>query len=135
MVEWLGGAIAHGLRAHGRSLHRSARSRGVGSNRLDVFVIGTDRALYHKWWNGSAGRPSLTGYERLGGVCMSAPRAVAWGPNRLDIFVVGTDGALYHKWWNGSAWGPSLTGFERMGGVCIGAPEAVAWGRTGSMYL
>ena len=25
------------------------------TNRLDAFVIGTDPALYHKWWNGSAG--------------------------------------------------------------------------------
>ena len=39
-----------------------------GPNRLDVFVVGTDSALYHKWWDGSAWGPSLTGYERLGGV-------------------------------------------------------------------
>ena len=39
-----------------------------GSNRLDVFVLGTDRALYHKWWNGSSWGPSLTGYEYQGGV-------------------------------------------------------------------
>jgi Repeat of unknown function (DUF346) len=39
-----------------------------GPNRLDVFVIGTDRALYHKWWDGSAWRPSLSGYEYMGGV-------------------------------------------------------------------
>jgi hypothetical protein len=88
-----------------------------GPNRLDVFVLGTDRALYHKWWNGSAWGPSLTGYEYQGGVCTSPPRAVAWGPNRLDVFVRGTDRALYHKWWNGSAWGPSLTGYEYQGGV------------------
>ena len=25
-----------------------------GPNRLDVFVVGTDSALYHKWWDGSA---------------------------------------------------------------------------------
>jgi hypothetical protein len=39
-----------------------------GANRLDVFVTGTDSALYHKWWNGSAWGPSLTGYENMGGV-------------------------------------------------------------------
>ncbi|MEY2553124.1 MAG: hypothetical protein QOC57_984, partial [Ilumatobacteraceae bacterium] len=33
-----------------------------GASRLDVFVLGTDRALYHKWWNGSAWGPSLIGY-------------------------------------------------------------------------
>ena len=99
-----------------------------GANRLDVFVLGTDRALYHKWFDGSAWGPSPTGYESLGGVCMSSPRAVSWGPNRLDIFVIGTDGALYHKWFDGSAWGPSPTGYESLGGVCVSEPEVVAWG-------
>jgi len=87
------------------------------SNRLDVFVTGTDRALYHKWWNGSSWGPSITAYERMGGICTSSPRVTAWGPNRLDVFVTGTDKALYHKWWNGSSWGPSVTGYEYMGGV------------------
>ena len=99
-----------------------------GANRLDVFVVGSDLELYHKWWNGSAWGPSVTGYEAMGGVCTSAPQVVAWGPNRLDVFVTGTDSALYHKWWNGSAWGPSLTGYERMGGVCVGEPRIVSWG-------
>jgi hypothetical protein len=84
-----------------------------------VFVLGTDSALYHKWWNGSAWGPSVTGWEYMGGVCASPPRVVAWGPNRLDVFVLGTDSALYHKWWNGSAWGPSVTGYENMGGVIV----------------
>ena len=39
-----------------------------GANRLDVFVLGTNRGRYHKWWNGSAWGPSLTGYEAMGGV-------------------------------------------------------------------
>jgi hypothetical protein len=39
-----------------------------GPNRLDVFVRGTNSALYHKWWNGSSWGPSLTGYEHMGGV-------------------------------------------------------------------
>ena len=65
----------------------------------------------------SAWGPSLTGYERMGGICLGQPEVVAWGPNRLDVFVIGTDRVLYHKWWNGSAWSPSLTGYENMGGV------------------
>ena len=93
------------------------RAVAWGPDRLDVFVTGTDGALYHKWWNGSAWGPSLTGFERMGGVCVGDPEVATWGPNRLDVFVIGTDSALYHKWWNGSAWGPSLTGYEYMGGV------------------
>ncbi|MCP4407056.1 MAG: zinc metalloprotease, partial [Gammaproteobacteria bacterium] len=37
-----------------------------GPNRLDAFIIGTNSALYHKWWNGSAWEPSVTGYENMG---------------------------------------------------------------------
>ncbi len=98
-----------------------------GPNRLDAFVLGTDRAVYHKWWNGSAWGPSVTGYENMGGVASSTPQVVAWGPNRLDLFVTGTDSALYHKWYGG-AWGPSLTGYENLGGVCVGDPRIVSWG-------
>jgi len=111
---------------------RSKQSSGPvvswGPNRLDVFVLGADRAVYHKWWNGQAWGPSLTGYENMGGTATSVPQAVAWGQNRIDLFVTGTDSALYHKWWNGSAWGPSLTSYENMGGAVIGNPRIVSWG-------
>lgn len=99
-----------------------------GPNRLDAFALGTNRALYHKWGNGSAWGPFVTGYEHMGGVCTSVPQVVSWGANRPDVFVAGTDSALYHKWWNGSAWGPSITGYEKMGGVCTSQPLVVAWG-------
>jgi hypothetical protein len=99
-----------------------------GPNRLDVFVLGTDRSLYHKAWNGSAWAPSVTGYENMGGTCTSVPQVVSWGANRLDVFVTGTDSALYHKWWNGSAWGPSFSAYENMGGICVGDPRIVSWG-------
>lgn len=87
------------------------------AKRLDLFVIGTDSALYHKAWNGSAWSPSLTGFDNLGGVCTSRPRATAWAPNRLDVFVTGTNGDLFHKAWNGTAWSPSVSGYESLGGV------------------
>jgi hypothetical protein len=99
-----------------------------GANRLDAFVIGTDSALYHKWWDGVSWGPSITDYEYMGGICTTRPEAVAWGPNRLDVFLLGTDHALYHKWWDGASWGPSITDYEYMGGICLAAPKAVAWG-------
>jgi hypothetical protein len=37
------------------------------ANRLDIFVVGGDKALYHKSWNGTAWEPSETGWEDLGG--------------------------------------------------------------------
>ncbi|MEU4602350.1 M43 family zinc metalloprotease [Kribbella sp. NPDC023972] len=99
-----------------------------GTNRLDAFVLGTDLAMYHKWWDGSAWGPSIGGYEYMGGICMSAPEVAAWGPDRLDAFVLGTDHALYHKWWDGSNWGPSVTGYEYLGGVCMSPPRLATWG-------
>ena len=98
------------------------------ANRLDLFVRGTDNKMYHKWWNGSAWGPSLTGWESLGGNLAGVPCAVSWGPNRLDIFARGPGGELLHKWWSGSAWGPSLTGWETLGTGLTSDPVAVCWG-------
>ncbi|RSM61647.1 hypothetical protein DMB66_24335 [Actinoplanes sp. ATCC 53533] len=39
-----------------------------GANRLDIFGLGTDRAMYHKAWTGNAWAPSPLDWERLGGV-------------------------------------------------------------------
>ena len=38
-----------------------------GSNRLDIFALGTNNEMFHKAWDG-AWHPSLTGWEALGGV-------------------------------------------------------------------
>ena len=88
-------------------------------NRLDVFVRGTDNALYHKYWNGS----QWIDWESLGGVLTSAPAAVSWGSNRIDVFVRGTDNALYHKYWNGSQW----IDWESLGGELTSAPAVASW--------
>src|SRR5207253_1957534 len=87
------------------------------ANRLDIFGLGTDRQMYHKWWDGSNWGPSITDWEPLGGVFTSPPVVVAWAANRLDIFGLGTDQQMYHKWWDGSNWGPSITDWEPLGGV------------------
>ncbi|MBX3326817.1 MAG: S8 family serine peptidase [Nitrospira sp.] len=91
-----------------------------GLNRIDCFVLGTDNAMYHRWWNGSA----WGGWENLGGVLQSPPNCVSWGINRIDCFGVGTDSALWHRWWDGSAWG----GWESLGGVLQSTPNCVSWG-------
>ena len=37
-----------------------------GPNRLDIFGLGQDHGMYHKWWDGSTWGPS--GWEPLGGI-------------------------------------------------------------------
>lgn len=93
-------------------------------NRLDVFVRGTDNALYHKWWDGSR----WLDWESLGGVLTSPPGAVSWGPNRIDVFARGTDNTLFHKWWDGSRWND----WESLGGVLTSGP-AVSSRRTNQL--
>ncbi len=87
------------------------------SGRLDVFVRGTDNALWHKWYSGG-----WSGWESLGGVLSSGPAAVSWAPNRIDVFVRGTDNALWHKWYSG-AW----SGWESLGGVLTSDPAVCSW--------
>jgi hypothetical protein len=84
-----------------------------GIPRIDIFGLGTDRAVYHKARNGSASHPAA-GWEYLGGNFISGPTAIAWGPQRLDVFAIGSDKKMYHKWWSGS-WGPSTTEWECLG--------------------
>jgi hypothetical protein len=88
-------------------------------NRLDIFVVGTDSALWHRWWDGAA----WGGWESLGGIIVSPPEVVSWDTNRLDVFALGTDHALWHRWWDGAAWG----GWESLGGVLTSPVSAVSW--------
>jgi hypothetical protein len=90
-----------------------------GPDRLDVFALGTDHALWHRWWDGA----NWGGWESLGGVLTSPPEAVSWGPDRLDVFALGTDHALWHRWWDGANWG----GWETLEGVLTRRPQAVSW--------
>jgi hypothetical protein len=91
-----------------------------GPNRIDCFARGTNAAMWHRWWNGTA----WGGWENLGGVILEQPNCVSWGPNRIDCFARGTDQAMYHRWWDGTAWG----GWENLGGAIMEQPECVSWG-------
>lgn len=106
-----------------------------GPDRTDVFVVGGgDGSLWHKYWDGSGWRPSVKGFEKLGGklAYSYALAATTWGQNRLDIFGVGPDSddkyALWHKYWDGSSWNPSDNKLEHLGGDFVSEPAAVSWG-------
>lgn len=98
-----------------------------GPGRIDLFAVGTDGALWHKWSEATIWGPSQVDWESLGGAVDGSPAAVSWGAGRLDVFVLGTDGALHHKWFEGG-WGPSRMGWEGHGGRFVDAPVALATG-------
>lgn len=57
---------------------------------LDVFVVGGDAKLYHKWYvNGWSGWHSLDGY------CTSDPAAVSMHSDRADVFVRSSDNNIW----------------------------------------
>ena len=90
------------------------------ADRLDVFVRGTDNALYHKWWDGN----QWSDYEQLGpNQIASDPAAVSWGLNRIDVFVRGTDNALYTKSWDGNQW----SDYVGLGGDLTSGPAVCSW--------
>ena len=71
--------------------------------RLEIFYIGGDNAVWHRWQLSPGG--SWSGEERLGGIA----RSIAAGVNangRLEIFYVGLDNAVWHRWRDtvGSSW-------------------------------
>jgi Papain-like cysteine protease AvrRpt2/Repeat of unknown function (DUF346) len=91
-----------------------------GPDRIDAFAVGTDNALWHRWWDGA----SWGGWDSLGGILTSTPESVCWGPDRIDVFAKGTDNGLWHRWWDGAAWG----GWESLGGIITSPPVPVSWG-------
>jgi hypothetical protein len=103
------------------------------TNRLHVFVAGSDKQLYGKAWLGAAWAPSQTTYYYLGGPIAGDPEVVTWGPDRLDLFVRKDDGRLYVKSWPGDHWEPSETEFTPLGApagtTLSGQPSIVTWGR------
>jgi hypothetical protein len=112
----LGGQIAPG------TAPAMALASYQGPNQLDVFVKGTDGALWHQ--RTPSGYNLWSGWQSLGGRLTSSP-AATWEPGQypggtfLDVFVVGTDHALWWKWyfngqtyatwssWTGPIYGPS----------------------------
>jgi hypothetical protein len=89
------------------------------TNRLDVFLRGSNNGLWQTTWNGS----SWGAQQSLGGGLTSDPGASSWGTNRIDVFARGQDNALWHIWWNGAAW----SGWYSLGGVLGSGHDASAW--------
>lgn len=69
-------------------------------DRMDVFVVGTDKALWTRVWNGSSWSP----WASLGGSLTSAPTAVTLGSGRVHVFARGSDGAVWCRALTGTTW-------------------------------
>jgi endoglucanase len=109
--------LADGWTSLGGALIKGPAASVTSGSRLDVFGVGTDQALWLRWWNGT----SWSNWGSLGGRLTSSP-AVASQGNRIDVFARATDNALWHLWFNGSTW----SAWESLGGALIAAPAAAS---------
>ncbi len=94
-----------------------------GPGRLDIFVRGSDNALWHKFYASSFG---WSGWSSLGGQLAADPAAISWGPGRLDIFAQGTDNALWHIYYDAANGGWS--NWISHGGTIASGPDVASWG-------
>jgi hypothetical protein len=107
----------------GGDLTSSPAVASQGTYRLDVFVRGTDGALWHRPYSQFSGWgdwAKVGGFIRAG----SNPTAVSWGFGRIDVFVVGSDDALWQISYNSGSWSQ----WNRLGGFVSTSPAAASRG-------
>lgn len=92
-----------------------------GAGRIDLFWIGPDRSLMHRWWTAGEG---WSADEQLGGELAAPPGVTSWAENEMQVFCVFGDGQLWSIYWDGAAWHE----WHAMGGELVGQPAAAAWG-------
>ncbi len=77
--------------------------------RLEVFVAGSDNALWNIWQTKPGGNWSSWGFLGTppGITSISYPVAGENADGRLEAFIIGSDNALWHKWQTkpGGTWG------------------------------
>ncbi len=96
----------------------------VGVNhggRLEVFVVGTNGAIYHVYQK-VAGSSAATNWSAFSVVSSSRVNQTAklavgnWANGALDLFVIGTDTVLYHNYQTTTGNSTSWSGFLSLGG-------------------
>jgi hypothetical protein len=103
------------------STHGHLGTTALQVQRIDVFGLGLDYAMYHKTlWGTPASQPGP--WNSLGGVFTSAPAAI-WVGGHLHVFGLGTDLSMFWRTWNGRAWSPA---WVRAGGYFSSPPVLVS---------
>ena len=76
---------------------QSIASVSWGRDRIDLFWVGADRSLQHRWWDGR----TWSSDESLGGDLAAAPTVTSWAANEMEVFAVFGDGQLHNLYWDG----------------------------------
>ena len=118
LAAWtvVGGAVASGT---------GPATCAQDANSTDLFVQGTDNALWYKHYTSGSG---WSAWKNLGGVLSADPAAVSQSSGKIDVFVRGTDGALWTK--STTDGGSSWSSWSKIGGQLASGtgPATCSWG-------
>jgi len=141
MYHLYGDGSSWGLQNISGYCRSSPAAVACGHDRIDVFVLGHDKALYHKsaalfftiggeswsWAPSQNDWEAVWGEHPTRGFIQASPfaygvGACSWAKGRIDLFGVDDNThEMQHLWGNGtSCW------WETLGGYCISQPAAVA---------
>lgn len=95
------------------------------SGNISVFVLGTDRAAWVKWYDGNAWFPSDTTWTSLGGRFSSSLAAVSWGPHGVHLVGRDDENAYLHAYAD-TRDGYQELNWENLGGNFTSEPVAVS---------
>src|SRR5208283_2630275 len=94
---------------------------------LDLFMTGTDGAVWSTWWERAHGwQPWFTIHPEV----KSQPRVsvtALWRGQHLDLFMTGTDGTVRGTWWEAApSWQPWFAIHPEVK-AAVGAPVTAVW--------
>jgi len=103
-------------------------SANVSTNgREDVYFIGTDGNLYHKYYNTGSWSSSWENIGTPSGTTLvGSPAATSWAAGRYDVYVRAANHTIYHvfKTSDGGSW----SGWQNQGGSVTNDLGSCAWG-------
>jgi hypothetical protein len=94
------------------------------TDRVDLFVTGTDSSVMHKYYDGNSWRPSEKEWESLGGQSIYEPVYNSRRADRINVFIINFKRELLHKWYDGNKW----SDWQNFGGTWAERPSVVSWG-------
>ncbi len=111
---------------YGGTTYDSISSTSWGDGRFDVFVRGTNGAVYQKSYDASTGySPSVTGWTNIGGSVVGSIAAISRKSGIFDLFARNSSGSVCTRRYDGS-WTPSNGWDCSLGGGFVSSPTAVA---------
>jgi hypothetical protein len=93
------------------------------AKRLDLYVRGTDNAIWQRRYNGT----TWGSWGSLGGTTYASPAAsTRRGTSIVDVFLRGADNSIYHRFRNGSVWSAGWASIGAPPGGATSAPAAIS---------